>query len=215
MPAPKKPPELLDLKLARLFRYLAINVIATYLLGAIFYADDFHFWEHAFSELGTTITLNNTPNLASSLIMTTGMFINGRLMLEVARTYQKDPYQPQSQVKSTLMYIASFGAFISIFPNNLFHTIHSLGSAFCIGSIFFFDLLLLWEGLAFQKTTLIYFLIGLLSLSVFSYAIPYFLALPIKQATQKICILNLLLILVQGSPQTTQLTSPFASHQPT
>ena len=214
MPTTKKTADYLDLKLARLFRYLAINIIGTYLLGAIFYADAFHFWEHAFSELGTTVTLIGTPNLTSSLIMTTGMFISGRLMLEIARTYQLNPDQPHPEAKSCFMYIASLGAFISIIPNNLLHTIHSFGSAFSIGSIFLFDLMLLIEGLASHKSTLVYLMIGLLSLSVFSYAIPYFLELPIKQATQKICIINLLLILIQGSPQTPQLTSPFATHRP-
>ena len=215
MSTTKQPADYVDLKLARLFRYLAINIIGTYLLGAVFYADAFHFWEHAFSELGTTITLLGTPNLTSSLIMTTGMFINGRLMLEIARIYRLDSTQPHAQVKSGLMYIASLGAFISIFPNNLYHTLHSYGSAFSIGSIFFFDLILLKEGLASQKKSLFAFLIGLLSLSVFSYAIPYFLELPIKQATQKICIINLLLVLIQGSPQPIQLASPLATHRPT
>jgi hypothetical protein len=135
-------------------------------------------------------------------------------MLEIARIFRLDPGQPHAQAKSSFMYIASLGAFISIFPNNLFHTIHSFGSAFSIGSIFFFDLILLIEGLASHKPIPIYLMIGLLSLSVFSYAIPFILDLPIKQATQKICILNLLLILMQRSPQPPQLTPPFATHRP-
>jgi hypothetical protein len=204
-----------DIKLGRLFLYLVGNIIGTYLLAAIFYADPFHFWEHAFSELGTTYTLLGSPNLTSSLIMTLGMFISGRLLLEIARSYRQDPSQPHAFAKSNLMYIASLGAFISIFPNNLFHTMHSYGSAFCIGSIFFFDLILLKEGLASHKPILIYLMIGLLSLSVFSYAIPYFLELPIKQATQKICIINLILILRQGAPQPSRLASPFVTHRPT
>ncbi len=188
-------------RLARLFRYLVFNITITFLLGAIFYADPFHFWEHALSELGTTITLLGTPNLTSSVIITQGMFINGRLMLEIARIYRQDPSRPYSKLKSGLIYLASLGSFISIFPNNLYHTIHSIGSAFHIGGIFLFDLVLLKEGLPSHKPILNTFMIGTLSLSVFSYAITFFMGLPIKQVTQKICVINLLLILIQGSPK--------------
>jgi hypothetical protein len=215
MSTAKKDAKLTEFRLMRLFQYLVINISGTYLLGAIFYADPFHFWNHAFSELGTTITLLGTPNLASSMIMTLGMFINGRLMLEIARTFRLDPARLHGKYKSVLMYTASLGSFISIFPNNLHHTIHSIGSALIIGSFFFFDLILLKEILVSQKPLLAYILIGILSLSVLSYAITYFMGLPIKQATQKICVINLLLILFQGSCLPHQLVSPYATHRPT
>jgi uncharacterized membrane protein YuzA (DUF378 family) len=192
-----------------------MNIALTYLLGAIFYADSFHFWNHAFSELGTTITLEGTPNLTSSVIMTLGMFISGRLLLEVARIYERIQNHPHTYLKSRLIYIASLGSFISIFPNNLYHTIHSVGSACCIGGIFLFDLVLLLEGLVSQKPIITYILVGLLSLSVISYAITFFIDLPIKQATQKICLINLLLIMIQGSPQSFPQSSSIASHRPT
>lgn len=215
MPTAKIDARFVDEKLARLFRYLVINITGTYFLGAVFYADPFHFWEHALSELGTTFTLLGTPNLASSMIITLGMFINGRLTLEIARTYRQNPLLQYAKTKSCLMYVSSLGSFISIFPNNLYHTIHSIGSALIIGSIFFFDLVLIGERLASQKPILAYFLIGILSLSVFSYAFTFFKGLPIKQATQKICVVNLLLILFQGSCQPLRLTSPFATNRPT
>jgi hypothetical protein len=52
-----------------------------------------------------------------------------------------------------------------------------------------------------------YILMGLLTMSVFSYAITYFMDLPIKQATQKICVINLLLILYQAAPNHQRLPS--------
>lgn len=202
-------------RLARLFRYLVINITGTYIFGAIFYADPFHFWEHALSELGTTFTLLGTPNLRSSVIITLGMFISGRLMLEIARSYRQSTTHQYPKIKSLLMYAASLGSFISIFPNNLYHTIHSIGSALIIGSIFLFDLILLKEGIASQKPALAYTLVGILSLSVITYATTYFMGLPVKQATQKICVLNLLFILFQGSCQPIRLISPLANHRPT
>jgi hypothetical protein len=200
-------PRGMESKLTRLFRYLAINVVVTYLIGAIFYADEFLFWQHAFSELGTTFTLQGTPNLISSMIMTLGMFISGRLLLEIARTYPLCLSQPHTRLKSSLMYVASLGSFISIFPNNLYHTLHSIGSACCIGGIFLLDLLILREYIASQKPIMAYILMGLLTMSVFSYAITYFMDLPIKQATQKICVINLLLILYQAAPNHQRLPS--------
>lgn len=202
-------------RLSKLFQYLVFNITITFFLGAIFYADPFHFWDHALSELGTTITLKGTPNLASCMTVTLGLFINGRLLLEIARIYRETPALPHPGIKSGLMYLASLGSFISIIPNNLFHTIHSVGSAFHIGSVFFFDLLLLIEGLSAQKSLMIYLMIGTLSVSVFSYAIPYFLGLPIKQATQKICVINLLLIILLGAPQRSELASSIPTQHPT
>lgn len=201
--------EFANVRRMRLFQYLVINIAGTYLLGAVFYADPFHFWDHAFSELGTTFTLLGTPNLTSSVIITLGMFITGRLLLEIARTFRQDPKHLHANYKSALMYLASLGSFISIFPNNLFHNIHSIGSALIIGSIFLFDLFLLTEGLVSPKPLLAYLLFGILSLSVLSYAITYFMDVPIKQATQKICVINLLLILFQGSCLPDHLVSPF------
>lgn len=201
-------------KQARLFRFLAVNLSCTFLLGAIFYADPFHFWEHALSELGTTITLFGKPNLASAVIITLGTFINGRLMLEIARLYQLNDSQPLTHYKSGLMYTASLGSFISIFPNNLFHLIHSIGTGLLIGSIFLFDLILLKEGFGSHPPTLIYFLAGILSFSVLSYAVTFFMGLQIKQAAQKYCVINLLLILFQGNFHPRQADSPSAVHRP-
>lgn len=215
MTTDNKEVKFVNMRRVRLFQYLVINLIGTYILGAIFYADPFHFWDHALSELGTTFTLLGTPNLTSSLIITLGMFINGRLMLEIARTFHQDPKPLYANFKSALMYLASLGSFITIVPNNLFHNIHTIGSALSIGSIFLFDLILLKEGLVSQKPLLVYILIGILSLSVLSYAITYFMGLPIKQATQKICVINLLLILFQGSCLVDQLVSPFVPHRST
>lgn len=112
------------------------------------------------------------------------------------------------------MYTASLGSFISIFPNNLFHTIHSIGSGLLIGSIFFFDLTLLWESVGTHKALVTAFLVGILSLSVLAYAVTYFLGLPIKQATQKICIINLVWIFLESSRLADLSTSQIAAKHP-
>lgn len=201
-------------KMGKLYRYLGLSFVGTYFLGAVFYADPFHFWEHALSELGTTVTLLGKNNLEASLMVTLGTFINGRLMVEIARLYRQNPSQSHGLLKSNLMYTASLGSFISIFPNNLFHTIHSIGSGLLIGSVFFFDLTLLWESVGTHKALVTAFLVGILSLSVLAYAVTYFLGLPIKQATQKICIINLVWIFLESSRLADLSTSQITAKHP-
>ncbi|MEJ2447105.1 MAG: hypothetical protein P8Y37_04105 [Anaerolineales bacterium] len=104
-------------KLTKLLRYIVIDITLTYVLAAVFYADAFHFWQHALSELGTTVTLLGTPNLAAMIVITIGMFISGRLLLEAANLYRDNPQFTKSSVKRILFSIASLGSFIIIFPN--------------------------------------------------------------------------------------------------
>ena len=204
---PQKVTDLDDLKLTRLFRYMVINITITYILAAAFYADPFYFWQHALSELGTTVSLLGTPNPTSSIILTVGMFINGRLLLETARFYWKNPSYTSSRSKSWLLYIASLGSFITIFPNNLFHVIHSIGSALMIGSIFFMDLLILKDQHSAEQSFPVYLVVGFLWLSVLAYAATFFAGLEIKQVTQKICVISLLVVFYQESSKVQHISN--------
>ncbi len=189
-----QPGSINEIKLSRLLRYTVIDVILTYSIAALFYTDPFQFWRHAFSELGTTVTLTGNPNLVSSVIVTCGMFICGRLLLETARLYQNNPGYTRHRAKSRLLFTASLGAFISLAPNNLFHTIHTIGSAMMIGGIFLYIILLLWEE-PDQKSRQRNWLAGLVCLSILGYAVTYFAGWEIKQAAQKVCLINLLFLL--------------------
>ncbi|MEJ2412107.1 MAG: hypothetical protein P8Y34_03805 [Anaerolineales bacterium] len=189
-------------KLTKLLRYIVIDITLTYVLAAVFYADAFHFWQHALSELGTTVTLLGTPNLAAMIVITIGMFISGRLLLEAANLYRDNPQFTKSSVKRILFSIASLGSFIIIFPNNLFHAIHSIGSALLIGSVFFIDLLILREQGSSHKSLAIQLAAGILWMTVLAYAVTYAAGLEIKQAIQKICVINLLVIFYERSCNT-------------
>ena len=72
-----------DQALSHLYLYVVISISSTYLLGALFYADKFNFWQHALSELGTTKTLTGTPNTISAYLVALGIFITGWLLLTV------------------------------------------------------------------------------------------------------------------------------------
>ncbi len=58
-----------DQALSHLYLYMVISISSTYLLGRLFYAVKFHFWQHAISELGTTRTLTGTPNTISAFLV--------------------------------------------------------------------------------------------------------------------------------------------------
>ncbi len=204
----------LDAKLGRLYRYLVVNISLTYIMAAVFYAEQFHFWQHALSELGTTRTLLGTPNLTSATIVIIGMFINGRLLLELARTYYQHPGAINNRTKGILLYLSSLGAFVNIIPNNLFHTIHTIGSAFLIGGIFLLDIQILRERIASEKTLSPYLLAGTLTLSVGAYAVAYFTQMPIVQAIQKICVVDLLLVFYERSCSLLRLANPSVYPKP-
>jgi len=108
-----------EYKLRRIYRWIVLVITVMYLLGILFYADPFHFWQHALSEIGTTKTLLGTPNLPSALFVMTGMFMTGRLLLGAARIYRNTYFYNKRYLKSSLLYLASLGAFISICPNDL------------------------------------------------------------------------------------------------
>jgi len=199
MPVPKRDSETKDQQLSKLYRYVVISISLTYLLGAVFYADTFHFWQHALSELGTTRPLLGTPNLLSAFLVVLGMFITGWFLVEIALIYQNHHTIANHYPKSWLSCIAGIGSFIAIFPNDLFHVIHSIGIAMMIGPIFFLELIILWEMKSIVGPRKAYLVITVLSASVLTYAAAFFHYNNIQQVSQKFCIFNLLVVLFQRS----------------
>jgi hypothetical protein len=188
-----------ELKLRRLYLGVVLSVILMYFLGALFYADPFYIWQHALSELGTTKTLLGTPNMPSALIVTTGMFITGRLLLEAARVYRNNDTFSNRQIKSNLLYSASLGAFIAISPNDLMHTTHTIGSALLVGGTFLLSMIMVWDSRVYYNPDIISLVMILLSISVLFYALTYFSGLAIKQAAQKICLISILFVFYKRS----------------
>ena len=199
MPILRKDSLTRDQQLSDLYRYVVISISLTYLLGAVFYADSFHFWQHALSELGTIRTLLGTPNLLSAFLVGLGMFITGWLLVEIARIYQNHPTIANHYPKSWLSFIAGIGSFVAIFPNDLFHVIHSVGIAMMIGPIFILELIMLWGMKSIVGPIKTYLIITALSASVLTYAAAFFHYNNIQQVSQKFCLFNLLVVLFQRS----------------
>jgi hypothetical protein len=185
--------------LRRIYRGTINCMIMMYILGAVFYADPFHFRQHALSELGTTRTLLGTPNLASALFVTAGMFITGRLLLEAARVYRYNAFYSQRYLKSGFLCCASLGAFIAMVPNNLLHLVYTISSALLIGVVFLLILFMTCDSKVYHSPALVYLAMSILGGTVLVYAITFFSRLEIKQAVQKICLISLQFILYQRS----------------
>ena len=188
-----------EIHLRRIYRWIVLDILTMYLVGAFLYADPFHFWSHALSEIGTTKTLLGTPNMPSALIVMSGMFVAARMLLKAARIYLRNNIYPNQYRKAGLLYIASLGAFISISPNDLFHLIHTIGSALLIGSVFLITLLMVWECREIIDPRMAYSIMSSLGITILAYTVTYFSDLEIKQAPQKLCLANLLIVLYQRS----------------
>jgi hypothetical protein len=182
-------------RLAKLYSALVICIIATYGVGALFYADPFNFWKHALSELGTTITLLGTPNHKAAILVSLGMFTTARKLLELGNIHRHTPNLHYHSHKSLLLFIASGGALIGIFPNNLFHLMHSIGSAMLIGSIYILELILIEENDQHIGPINPVLLTSLISVLVVIYTAAFFFDTPAKQSSQKICLVSLLFVL--------------------
>lgn len=201
-----------DHKLRMLFRRVEVFIILTFTLGAVFYADNFHIWEHALSEIGTTRTLKGTPNLLATTIIALGMILTNAQLLEIAALYKKNPRFPHHQIKSIFMYMAGTGALISVFPNNHFHLIHSIGSGMMIGPFYIINLLFLWERKDDYSKLWFFLLMSFLSISVLWYAGTFFMNLEIKQITQKFCVVSILFVLHQRTISPVKIPESHLTH---
>jgi hypothetical protein len=203
-----------DQKLRELFRRIEVFIFLTFTLGAVFYADRFHIWEHALSEISTTRTLQGTPNLLSTAIISLGMILVNAHLLEIAALYRKNADFPHHQVKSILMYMAGMGSLLSIFPNNHFHLIHSIGSGMLIGPFYIINLLFLWERKQEMPRLWWCLLTLILSITVLWYAGTFFMNMDIKQIAQKFCVVSILFILHQRASSPIEIPESHLTHRP-
>ena len=182
-------------RLSWLYAAFVLSVIGTYGLGALFYADPFNFLEHALSELGTTLTLLGTPNYKAAVLVSLGMLITAGVLFVMANIYRLTPDLHYHSKKSLLLYTACAGALIAIFPNNINHFMHSVGSALEIGSIYILTLILIEENNQHIGPIPPEVLTALISLFIVFYSAAFFFDTPAKQSSQKLCLTSLLLVL--------------------
>ena len=188
-------------KISSLFTALALTIFLTFTLGMFCFGENFLFWQHAFSDLGSTITPCGNSNLLSLSIFVMGMLISAVLMILIACHFSRDESLNHRQLKYYLSLLAALGFIVITYPHNLNNQIHSYGAATMVGSLWAFGVLLLVElkPLIFGPRYNLYQ--ALLQGTVLTYAFTYFINAPIKQVTQKFAVVGLVATLKLATSQ--------------
>lgn len=174
-----------------LFFLLSLVVFGTLGLAVVFYAEHFLFWQHAFSDLGNTVTEQGYPNFPSRAIFSVGMILASFLMLRISAHYAEKRDLRNRTVKRWLAFLGAIGFLILIVPNNLNHFVHSVGAGMAIGVLYLFTMIFHFELRPVISALLFYTNLVVLQVAVFSYAVTFFADWAIKQSLQKVCFFGM------------------------
>jgi len=191
-------PSSYDHTISALFHLLFLVLIATLVLSILFYPEPFLFWQHAFSDLGDTISMHGYNNSVSRRIYTTGMIAESLILFKIAFQYKSNPYFRNQTIKHWLAVLGGFGFLISNLPNSRYHTLHSIGTGMVVGALYFFIMFYLFEQKDHISAWHLYTNTALLQLGVFPYAAAFFVNSPHKQSLQKTCIVGIFLVLLNA-----------------
>ena len=195
----KNPSPSYDHSVSALFLLLSLILLATLGLAVLFFGEPFLFWQHAFSDLGDTVTKQGHSNLISRLIFSAGMIIDGCLMLKISSRYAQDQTFRNRTIKPWLAFLGAIGFLVSIYPNNVNHFIHSLGVGIVIGVLHLFVMIFHFEIKSRIPPRIFYTDMVIIQAAVFSYAVAFFANSASKQAFQKICIIGIFLALQRSA----------------
>ena len=162
--------------------------ILVYVVGIFLYADRFPFWTKAFSHIGTLTTGAGRGNTASMLTVSLGMMACSWICLRSSRigTGQFDHY---------CFMACSAGYLLLGIPCDLLNTVHSIGGALVVGSMWFFCVFHLNELYHSLKPGRFWLYHLLLQGTVLPYAFLYIVGSPADQYVQKIAIAGLIITL--------------------
>jgi len=184
-----------DHAISTLFVLLSLILFATFGLAVLFFGEPFLFWQHAFSDLGDTVTKHGHSNLTSRMIFSAGMIVEGCLMLKISSRYAEDRTFRNRTIKRWLAFLGAIGFLVSIYPNNINHVIHSVGVGIVIGVLYLFVMIFHFELKPRIPPRVFYTDMAIIQAAVFSYAVTFFADAASKQVFQKFCIIGIFLAL--------------------
>jgi hypothetical membrane protein len=184
-----------DHGISSLFFALIVVLLLTLGLAVLFYAEPFRFWQHAFSDLGSTVSKHGLPNSISMVTYASGMVFEAGIMFRISLQYARSKTLSYAPIKSILALLASGGFLVSVLPNDLYHTLHSIGVGAILAGLYFFTMIFHIELKAEISRPAFIFNLSLLHFAVFSYAVAFFLDTDAKQSLQKICLLGVVFAL--------------------
>jgi hypothetical protein len=176
--------------ISALFSLLSLVLLTTLALAIFLYGEPLRFWQHAFSDLGNTVTKGGHPNAASRLTFSVGMIIQSAVMLRISSRYAGDPGFRHRAVKRWLALTGAVGFLVAIYPNDVNHFVHSVGVGAVIGMAYLFSMIFHCELRALTSAVSFYADLVILQVAVFSYAVAFFADADSKQTLQKTCVLG-------------------------
>jgi len=186
-----------DHKISALFYFLFLILVTSLGLAIVYYAEPFLFWEHAFSDLGNVITLHGNSNPLSRSIFSIGLIIESIIMFKIGAYYAGNPHFRNHRIKHWLAYLGAIGFLISIYPNDRYHVIHSVGVGMVIGALYLFTMIFHFELKPVVSLKVFYIDMFLVQMTIFPYAVAFFADSVHKQSLQKFCILGVFFALLR------------------
>ena len=175
-------------KLNRYTNYLIYVTFLIFILGMLTYGQPFSFKEHAISHFGRIRTQDGSPNILSLLIYGTGMMLSALICLKLGNLTEHN-------TSHLLLRIAAAGYVLLILPCDVLNTLHSLGGALVIGSLWLLTVIQIHQLIKRTNKIRAYLYHLLLQGTVLPYAFLYAVGSPLHYMVQKFAILGLMISL--------------------
>ncbi len=164
------------------------NTIIIFILGALTYGERFNIWDYAYSYLGRVRTPGGNENTLSFIIYVVGCIINSIICFKISNTITERLYK-------IFFITCGTGYLLLMLPCDIINSIHSVGGALVVGSLWFFSITSIYDIYRSGNKIkgMLYFL--LLNGTVLPYACAHFVNAPWEQIAQKPALLGLILTL--------------------
>ncbi len=159
------------------------------------YGGTFLFWRYPLSDLGTLYTVGQQQfNIISLLFFDLSMIATSLLMMQIGFGFaSRIPFQ-HKRAKQILSFTCSIGFFLIIFPYPVLWTIHIIGAALAVGSLWGLAIFFSIEVKNKVSTPAFLFCQILLHGGILSYAILYMMRLSANEIAQKLGIICLMIV---------------------
>ncbi|MBN2698257.1 MAG: hypothetical protein JXR52_05475 [Bacteroidales bacterium] len=172
----------------RYLNYLFGITVISFILGAITYGEDFSFYKHAYSHLAMVRTKNGSPNHISMVIVSFSLMLSSIICFRIERHLN-------GKHNHWLFSLCSIGYLLMLAPCDILNSVHVIGSALVIGSLWFFTVIRLIQLITFTGIFRFIVLQMLLQGTVLPYAYMYVSGFPARHAMQKLALFGLIVVL--------------------
>lgn len=179
------------------YRLLFVVWFAGIVMAMLLFAERFRFWTYPFSDLGGIKTPGGLPNEKAMIAFSADMISCGVILASVAVATARRPALPHASVRVVFSVVASLGAFVAAFPDDVFSTQHMLGSGLLIGSLWVQALLLCEDVHARAGAPPAIRLHLILHTTILSYAFTYVIGVDIKHLFQKVALAGVFFVLLR------------------